>query len=168
MRRHSIVMFFAIIFGGCSSKEIPELKFRLEVPRPTITKGRPLEARITLTNRTDQALLVCRENWSMPTGLIRLHVFQSNGSEVALRETEHYDYAVSEAEHLVTTRPGQSLIGTMSVDVRRSFALVDGEYDLQAEYSCPFDGTRGIEGRQVRVASENLRSNRIRIRLSPD
>lgn len=162
-----ICMLAAAILVGCNSRKPPDVEFRLDVARPTLAPGETLDAQITLANRSNEVFLVCQENWSMPTGLIRLHVFRLDGREAMSRESAHYDYIVSEKENLAAIDPGKVARGNLTIDVRRIFGLDEREYDVEAEYFCPFDGTRSVAGRQVRIVGKAMRSNRVRIRLTP-
>jgi hypothetical protein len=124
-----------------------------------------LDFRITIENQSQRPLMVCRETWSMPTGLIRWHVFDIHGNEIQVRPTFHADFAVTEDVNLVELTPRQSTSGIIAIKPAESLGLPPGRYAMEAEYYCPFEGERGTPTRRVRIESASHRSNRVWVRL---
>lgn len=117
------------------------------------------DVRVTIKNLTNRPLRVCREDWAMPTGLITLHIYRAGDekemqlSSTALRGL----YEVNEKDHLAELPPFGSVSGVMNLQLPNQYGVTKGEFDVEAQYSCAFDGPR--------VERAHHRSNRVHVTI---
>jgi hypothetical protein len=117
------------------------------------------DVRVTIKNLTNRPLVVCRENWALPTGLIRFHIFRAGEEkEVQLSSTAFQGLSeVNEKDHLVELPPLGSVSGVMNLQLPSQYGITKGELDVDATYFCPFQGPR--------IERAAHRSNRVHVTL---
>lgn len=158
-------VFLLAIVLACNERSQIELRGPLQLhldiqEQRTFRRQDLMNFRITLTNQSEQPLLLCGENWITPKGIVRLRAFDSRGNPVKLIEKLHADFFVTDYD-LVELKPNGSVGGFLRLDRDRTFAFTNGRYAIQAEYGCAMEGVRLTRGRHVRIEGRQILSNRV-------
>jgi hypothetical protein len=165
MRRLCALLTLTLLACPASRRETPLRDYFLETDFGrmqlllSIVDQQKGDVRVTIKNVTNRPLIVCRENWVFPTGLITFHIFRADdGQEVQLSSTALRGLSeVNEKDHLVELPPFGSVSGIMNLQLPNQYGITKGELDVEAEYSCPFQGPR--------IEHAPHRSNRVHVTL---
>jgi hypothetical protein len=124
--------------------------------------GDPIELRVTLRNRSDDPLLVCAGDGNVRSEFVSFTVTDDSGSPVLAEELLHADrFYFDERSDLTLLRPTETRSGVLDLVGNHRYDFRRGTYRVVAEYHCPFDGTRVIDGRDISIASDGALSRAV-------
>lgn len=157
-----LLVLLAVVLLACRAEQVetgePDDFGRMRLLLAVVDQQRG-DVRVTLKNLTDRPLVVCREVWAFPTGLIRFHIFRTeDGQELQLSSTAFRGLAeVTPEKHLVELPPFGSVSGMMNLQLRDQYGLAKGDFDVDVTYFCPFQGPR--------IEHAPHRSNRVHVTI---
>jgi len=143
------------------------LNIQLQVidSRPFQREG-PIPIMIDFANQGDADIFACMDSNEQQPGLLYFEVLDSEKKAVPLLKRFDTQSPVSERNNLIHLRPGEHRARLVDLTYGNAvYDFAEGAYYVVGVYKCPFHGTRTLDGKNVRIADQVVRSNPVRFRV---